>query len=82
MWVGGGFREVGEGRQPGGREQKGAGQGSAGWVALGRFNATPGNAHVPLAGGAPEDWEFAVRAVRRDAEIGLQSDSASMIIRG
>lgn len=49
-------------------------------VNLGRFNATPANATVPLANGNPEDWQFQVRAVKRDNEIGHPSPT-SVIIR-
>lgn len=47
--------------------------GNGGWAFLGRFNATPGNVAVPLADGAPEQWEFYNRAVKRDVEIGNPS---------
>ena len=48
---------------------------------LGRFTATPFSASVPLAGSAPEEWEFQARAVRRDAEFGLPSVIIEQMIR-
>lgn len=57
-------------------------EGASGWTGLGRFNATPFSAMVPLAGAAPEAWEFQARAVRRDVEIGTASLISQAIIRG
>ena len=37
---------------------------------------------VPLAGSAPEPWEFLARAVKRDVEIGVPSDVVQVIVRG
>ncbi len=51
------------------------------WVNLGRFNATPANAKLPLANGNPEDWQFQARAVKDDIEIGHPSPSMSVIVR-
>ena len=51
------------------------------WVNLGRFNATPGNATVPVTNGNPEDWQFQARAVKRDQEIGHPSPAMSVIVR-
>ena len=48
---------------------------------LGRFNAPPANAVVPLAGESPEEWQFQARAVRRDQEIGHPSPVLTAIIR-
>jgi hypothetical protein len=50
-------------------------------VNLGRFNATPANATVPLANGNPEEWQFQVRAVKRDMEIRHPSPAVSVIVR-
>lgn len=50
-------------------------------INLGRFNATPANASVPLANGNPEDWMFFARAVKRDQEIGQPSPTISVIVR-
>lgn len=55
--------------------------GTSGWVMLGRFNATPFSALVPLSGANPEDWEFQARAVKRDVEIGLPSMIIPQMIR-
>ena len=57
--------------------------GTAGWTVLGRFNATPFTAMVPVtAPTGPEDWGFQARAVKRDVEIGLASDIVPQTIRG
>ena len=57
--------------------------GTPGWTALGRFNATPFTAMVPVtAPTGPEDWEFQARAVKRDVEIGLPSMIVQQTIRG
>jgi hypothetical protein len=54
---------------------RGRRHGSAGWTELGRFNATPFTAAVPLSGGTPqEEWEFQARAIKRDLEVGVPSD--------
>lgn len=55
--------------------------GETSWLPLGRFNATPANAVVPVANGNPEEWQFEARAVKRDKEIGLPSPATSVIIR-
>jgi hypothetical protein len=55
--------------------------GDSTWLNLGRFNATPANAAVPLANGNPEDWQFQARAVKRDLEIGHPSPATSVIVR-
>jgi hypothetical protein len=52
------------------------------WILLGRFNASPFSALVPLAGEAPEAWEFLARAVKRDVEIGVASNVVQVIVRG
>lgn len=53
------------------------------WAMLGRFNATPFTAMVPVvAATGPEDWEFQARAVRRDVEFGLPSTIVEQTIRG
>ncbi|HEV7405294.1 MAG TPA: hypothetical protein VGO11_20285 [Chthoniobacteraceae bacterium] len=57
-------------------------EGTMAWTLLGRFNATPFSALVPLAGAAPEPWEFLARAVKRDVEIGFPSDVVQVIVRG
>ncbi|HEV7401565.1 MAG TPA: hypothetical protein VGO11_01515 [Chthoniobacteraceae bacterium] len=57
-------------------------EGTMAWIFLGRFNATPFSALVPLAGAAPEPWEFLARAVKRDVEIGVPSDVVQVIVRG
>lgn len=57
-------------------------EGTAGWTMLGRFNASPFTANVPLAGAAPEAWEFQARAVKRDVEIGVPSAIIPLLIRG
>ena len=56
--------------------------GTSAWTSLGRFNATPANAVVPLANGQPEEWQFQARAVKRDKEIGHASPAMSVIVRG
>ncbi len=57
--------------------------GTPSWTALGRFNATPFTAMVPVvAPTGPEDWEFQARAVKRDVEIGIASDIVPQTIRG
>lgn len=55
--------------------------GASVWTPLGRFNATPFTANVPLAGGEPETWEFQARAVSKDHEFGLPSDAVIVIVR-
>ncbi len=55
--------------------------GAMDWINLGRFNTTPATATVPLANGSPEDWQFQVRAVKRDVEIGHPSPTVSVIVR-
>ncbi len=57
-------------------------EGTMPWQMLGRFNATPFSALVPLAAAAPEPWEFLARAVKRDVEIGVASDVVQQIVRG
>ena len=52
------------------------------WTNVGRFNATPANAAVPLADGQPEEWQFQARAVKRDAQIGRPSPVMTAIIPG
>ena len=52
-----------------------------GWTGPGRFNATPGNATVPLANGQPGEWEFQVGAAKRDVEVGQPSPTKSVMIR-
>lgn len=56
--------------------------GDSAWIFLGRFNATPGNALVPLASSSPEEWQFQARAVKRDVEIGHPSPVMTLVIRG
>lgn len=56
--------------------------GTAAWHALGRFNATPFTAAVPLAGDVPEEWEFQAQAVKRDVAFGEPSAVAVVIVRG
>lgn len=57
--------------------------GSPGWISLGRFNATPFTALVPVTSPTgPEDWEFQARAVKRDEEIGIPSMIVQQTIRG
>jgi hypothetical protein len=53
---------------------RGRRKGSASWVELGRFKATPFSALVPVAGSDPEDWQFQARALKRDIETGIGSD--------
>jgi hypothetical protein len=36
---------------------------------LGRHNATPANAIIPMTEGNPEEWQFQTVAVKRDQEI-------------
>ena len=55
--------------------------GTAAWAALGRFNATPFTAQVPLTTGAPEEWEFYAMAVRRDVEFGVASQISLVVVR-
>lgn len=57
-------------------------EGTMNWTLLGRFTASPFTAMVPLAGAAPEAWEFLARAVKRDMEIGVASDVVQVIVRG
>ena len=52
------------------------------WIELGRFNATPFTAAVPLAGVAPEVWEFQARAFKKDVPFGNMSAAVSLTIRG
>ena len=59
---------------------KGRKRGTGGWTDMGRFTATPGNVLVPLAGAAPEEWEFCAMAVKRDVEIGVASDILPQLI--
>src|SRR5450432_3671983 len=47
--------------------------GATDFINLGRYTAAPANAMIPLTGDAPEEWEFEVRAVKRDIEIGSPS---------
>ena len=51
------------------------------WALLGKFSASPFTASVPVAGGAPEEWEFHARAVRRDVEFGLPSVTLVQVVR-
>jgi hypothetical protein len=50
-------------------------------LSLGRYTATPANAAIPIANGAPEEWQFFTIAVKRDIEIGQASPTMSAIIR-
>ena len=56
--------------------------GTTGWTLLKTCLVSPFTAGVPLAGGAPEAWEFQGRAVIKDEEIGLPSDIVPMLIHG
>ena len=56
--------------------------GTSAWQALGRFNATPFTASVPLPATGPAEWEFYARAVKRDVEIGVASAITTVIVRG
>lgn len=78
--VSGKFRKAGG--QIDGINLYGRKEGTMTWIMLGRFNATPFSALVPLAGAAPEPWEFLARAVKRDVEIGIASDVVQQIVRG
>lgn len=57
-------------------------EGTMPWIFLGRFTAIPFSVTVPLAGAAPEAWEFLARAVKRDVEIGVASMVVQLIVRG
>ncbi len=57
-------------------------EGTMPWGLLGRFTAMPFSALVPLAGAAPEPWEFLARAVKREVEIGVASMVVQVIVRG
>ena len=56
--------------------------GSATWIELGKFNATPFTASVPLAGTAPEVWQIQARAFKRDVPFGNLSDIVEVTIKG
>jgi hypothetical protein len=61
---------------------RGRRMGSALWVELGRFKATPFSAPVPVTGPDAEEWEFQGRALKRDIEVGVPSDIAGAMIKG
>lgn len=56
--------------------------GTSGWEDLGRFNATPFTASVPLANSGPELWEFWIQAFKRDVPFGNTSPVQQVIIKG
>lgn len=55
--------------------------GSASWTELGRFNATPFSAAVPMSSPEPEVWEFQARALKRGIEMGVASPMAEAIVQ-
>ena len=55
--------------------------GSAAWTELGRFNAMPFTAAVPVTGPNPEVWEFAAQAFKRDVPFGNLSDIHQVTIK-
>ncbi len=77
--VGGKFRKAGG--HVDGINFYGRRAGATAWTMLGRFNATPFTASVPLAGDAPESWEFYARAVKADQEFGQGSPIQPVIVR-
>lgn len=77
--VGGRFRKAGGNVD--GINLYGRKAGTAAWQNLGRFNATPFTAQVPLVGAAPENWEFYAMAVRADVEFGQGSAILSVTVR-
>ena len=56
--------------------------GASSWTELGKFTATPFTASVPLAGTAPEVWQFQARAFKRDVPFGNLSDIVEVTIKG
>lgn len=56
--------------------------GTTDWTLLKTCMVSPFTAGVPLAGSAPEAWEFQGRAVVKDVEIGLPSDIVPVLIHG
>ena len=57
--------------------------GSGTWVDLGRFNSTPAILTIPITtAGQPEEWDIKGRALKRDVEIGMESMSLGVLVRG
>ena len=77
--VGGKFRKAGGNVD--GINLYGRRAGTVAWTNLGRFNATPFTAQVPLTTGAPESWEFYAMAVKADVEFGQGSAISPVIVR-
>jgi hypothetical protein len=55
--------------------------GSAAWTELGRFNAVPFTALVPITATNPEVWEFAAQAFKRDVPFGNMSEIHQVTIK-
>jgi hypothetical protein len=56
-------------------------EGSTSWIELGRFNAMPFSAEVPVTGPNPEVWEFAAQAFKKDVPFGNLSDIHQVTIK-
>jgi hypothetical protein len=61
---------------------RGRHHGSASWLELGRFKATPFSAYIPVDGVGPEEWEFQARALKRDIEVGMPSEIVEAVVKG